>query len=492
MADETANLALPYLLASQAQKHVTVNEGLARLDALVQLAVQSRAITAQPGAPADGVRYIVPPGATGADWAGKPAGTLAHFHDGVWDFIAPKPGFVAFCVAENALLHFDGAAWGLVASLVDSILNVAIFGLGGATDGATPFYARLGKALFTAKLAADGGDGDLRVILNKESAGDSGALLFQTGFSGRAEIGLTGDDHLHVKVSGDGSTWIEALKIAHDTGLATLPKGAALASLNGGPLAGFRNRLINGDFQINQRAFAGGALAAGVYGFDRWKAGAGGASISISGKTVTLTSGAIVQIMEAPDLAGAQVTVSVEDLTTRDLTVTLAASGSGSGSVSGDIAQGSGRCGVTLTIPATATGNISLELTPKSGGAGAPAFKRAQVEPGAFATPFEFRSTATEKALAQRYYCEIYGPVLNADFAPVAVINELQVCAFPTPMRAAPTATMATVSLSTNVAAGFPTLTTLDETRARVQVQCASAARCLLGFSGSHKFTAEL
>ena len=38
------------------------------------------------------------------------------------------------------------------------------------------------------------------------------------------------------------------------------------------------NLLLNGDFQINQRGFAGGALSAGTYGFDRWKADAGGAN----------------------------------------------------------------------------------------------------------------------------------------------------------------------------------------------------------------------
>lgn len=492
MADETANLALPYLLASQAQKHVTVNESLTRLDGLVQLAVQSRTITVQPGAPDEGVRYILPEDATGAAWAGKPAGRVAHYHDGIWEFIAPRPGFVAFCAEEQALLFFDGVNWRFVATLVDAILNAEIFALGGETDAATPFYARLGKALFTAKLAADGGDGDLRVILNKEAVGDNGSLLFQTNFSGRAEIGLTGDDDLHVKVSSDGTAWIEALKIARDTGIATLPKGGALASLNDGPLAGFRNRLINGDFQINQRAFAGGALAAGVYGFDRWKAGAGGASLSLSGNTLTLTSGAIAQIMESPDLAGAQVTVSVEDLATRDLTVTLAASGSGSGSVSGDIVQGTGRCGVTLTVPATATGHVSLQIAPKSGGAGAPTFKKAQAEPGAFATPFEFRPAATEKVLAQRYYCEVAGGALNADFAQTAIINEFLFCSFPAPMRATPTATMASIATSSNVAAGYPVLAALDEARARIQVQNASAARCYVGFSGNHKFSAEL
>lgn len=39
MPDKTPNLALPFILPAQAQKHVTHNEALQRLDALVQLVV---------------------------------------------------------------------------------------------------------------------------------------------------------------------------------------------------------------------------------------------------------------------------------------------------------------------------------------------------------------------------------------------------------------------------------------------------------------------
>ena len=39
MPDTSTHLLLPYLLAAQAQKHVTVNEALRLLDGLVQLAV---------------------------------------------------------------------------------------------------------------------------------------------------------------------------------------------------------------------------------------------------------------------------------------------------------------------------------------------------------------------------------------------------------------------------------------------------------------------
>jgi len=59
MPDTSTHLLLPYLLASQAQKHVTHNEALRLLDGLVQLAVLDRDLTTPPGRPADGDRYIV-------------------------------------------------------------------------------------------------------------------------------------------------------------------------------------------------------------------------------------------------------------------------------------------------------------------------------------------------------------------------------------------------------------------------------------------------
>lgn len=42
--DKTQNLNLPYILPSQAQKHVTHNEAIRALDAMLHLAVLSRAI----------------------------------------------------------------------------------------------------------------------------------------------------------------------------------------------------------------------------------------------------------------------------------------------------------------------------------------------------------------------------------------------------------------------------------------------------------------
>lgn len=59
MSEISPNLALPLLAASQAQKHVTHNEALLALDALVHLSVASRGLVEPPAAPTEGERYLV-------------------------------------------------------------------------------------------------------------------------------------------------------------------------------------------------------------------------------------------------------------------------------------------------------------------------------------------------------------------------------------------------------------------------------------------------
>ena len=82
--------------------------------------------------------------------------------------------------------------------------------------------------------------------------------------------------------------------------------------------------LINGDFQVNQRSFAGGSLASGVYGFDRWRA-TGASVMTLSGYILTLSSGMITQFIEPAafglaSLASTTITISV-DTPSADLTV---------------------------------------------------------------------------------------------------------------------------------------------------------------------------
>ena len=126
MPDTSTHLLLPYLLAAQAQKHVTVNEALRLLDGLVQLAVLDRHLTAPPASPADGDRYIVASGATGA-WAGWDL-NVAYWVDGAWMRLVPRPGWQAWVVDEASFLAWDGSAWsaaGLPAFFSDAVFQLA-------------------------------------------------------------------------------------------------------------------------------------------------------------------------------------------------------------------------------------------------------------------------------------------------------------------------------------------------------------------------------
>ena len=108
MTDTTPHLDLPYILASQAQKEVTHNEALNRLDAALHASVRDRHLTAPPSGSADGDRHLVAAGATGA-WAGQ-EGKLAAWYDG-WIFLSPVEGWAVWVADEAVNLRYDGAAW---------------------------------------------------------------------------------------------------------------------------------------------------------------------------------------------------------------------------------------------------------------------------------------------------------------------------------------------------------------------------------------------
>jgi hypothetical protein len=107
--DETANLKLPYILAAQSQKHVTHNEALRALDAIVQLAVLDKDLGTPPGSPADGDRYIVG-GSPSGSWSGH-ATHVAAWQDGIWTFHAPVAGWLAWVDDESQSYLFAGGGW---------------------------------------------------------------------------------------------------------------------------------------------------------------------------------------------------------------------------------------------------------------------------------------------------------------------------------------------------------------------------------------------
>jgi hypothetical protein len=201
MSENSAVLALPYIQQAQAQKHVTHNEALRVLDVLVQPAVQDRDRITPPAAPARGDRHLVAPGAVD-DWAGRD-GAIAVWEDSAWSFYAPAPGWGLRVLAEGAVtVVYDGTVWG------PETLGLTMLGINTGADTTN----RLAVASQATLLSHAGAGHQLKI--NKFTPSDTASVLFQSNWTGHAEMGLAGDTEFAIKVSADGATWAEALRFA--------------------------------------------------------------------------------------------------------------------------------------------------------------------------------------------------------------------------------------------------------------------------------------
>jgi hypothetical protein len=244
----TPRFGLPYIAQGQVQKEVTHNDALNQLDALVDLYFLDRDLTAPPGSPIDGDTYLVAASPTGA-WAGQ-AGKLAYSIDGAWRFYAPMKGLIAYIADEQAILIYTGTSWADWSTLL-TYQNLPMLGVNTSADATNKLAVKSNAVLFAALEVANGGTGDIRFTVNKEAAAKTASLLFQDNFSGRAEIGLLGNDDFAFKVSPDGSAYFVAFSIDRTSGriLPEPGKLVATAEINLGTVA-----LHSGKFTLTDAA----------------------------------------------------------------------------------------------------------------------------------------------------------------------------------------------------------------------------------------------
>jgi hypothetical protein len=228
--DHTPNIRLPLMAPAQAAKHIVHNEALLQLDRLVQMRVESRALTHPPAEAEPGDLYLVPEAATG-DWTGHDGDLAARTGTG-WDFVPVQAGWIVWVEDEAAAfvitpdgpkpLQFQNEDAGQ--GVFDSL------SVGTGPDASNRISVKSTGVLFSHDDAGPVGaaTGDVRFKINKADPSDTASLLFQTGFGGRAEIGTAGSYALVVKVSADGATWRNALEVDGDTGRVSLPATPAL------------------------------------------------------------------------------------------------------------------------------------------------------------------------------------------------------------------------------------------------------------------------
>jgi hypothetical protein len=252
MTEQTTRLELPYILPSQAQKHVTHNEALQRLDAVTQLVVQSE-MSAPPGTPGDGDCFLIASTATG-DWANQ-AGKLAFRQDDAWIYISPREGWQAWFVDSGRPRVLQNGVWkDLPLPENGRFLQL---GVNATADTSNRLAVSSQASLFTNPPSGGGH----QVKVNKASPNDTASLLFQSGWSGRAEMGLAGNDSFSIKTSADGATWTTALSIS-GAGRVSMPasplvragRAAGTVSHASGTISGFT------DLPLQQGGFALGGV----------------------------------------------------------------------------------------------------------------------------------------------------------------------------------------------------------------------------------------
>jgi len=159
--------------------------------------------------------------------------------------------------------------------------------------------------------------------------------------------------------------------------------GDLVVSTINGVAIGTKNVIINGNFNINQRAVSGTVtLAAGAYGHDRFKAGASGCTYTFATvenvTTITISAGSLIQVIEGLNLQTG--------------TYTLSWSGTAQGKIGGGSYSATG-------VTGSATGGTNLNVEFNTG-----TLSLVQLEKGSTATSFDYRPFGTELALCQRYF----------------------------------------------------------------------------------------
>lgn len=362
-SEHTPNLGLPYLAAAQSQKHVTHNEAIRALDALVQLSVRTRTLVSPPVAPQEGQRWIVGAPASAA-WSGR-EGMVAAFQDGAWAFLAPNEGWLAWVSDEGKLLAWNGTHWIDGAAPVTSLNPAPLVGVNATADATNRLAVKSDASLFDNE-----GHGH-QLKLNKASAPDTASVLFQDAYAGRAEVGLCGDDNFHFKVSADGSTWKDAIQIDRATGAVSLPfttlaSPYTLPSATGITLGGVKQGsnvaiAADGTLTVPPASFDASGAAAAAQAFATQRSNHTGTQpvSTITGLAAVATSGSYADLAAKPSLGTA---AALDVGTLANNVVQLTAAGklpAVDGSQLTNLPPGSGQASFTAPNPATAPVKIT-------------------------------------------------------------------------------------------------------------------------------------
>ncbi len=231
-----------------------------------------------------------------------------------------------------------------------------------------------------------------------------------------------------------------------------------------------QNLLINPAFQVYQRPTVAGALTAGKYGHDKWKAGSSGCTYSVSSsQVVTISAGSLLQVVEDFFLFLQQSNPASGVYTPAPQPMTLSWEGSALARVNG---------GAYAASPITfdySSGNISVEF-------GTGTFQFPVLAFGSTPGAYIARPFGQELLLCMRYV-ERYGSITSAKVADASSVDFM--VAYAVPKRAVPALSLpATGSLLFAPSLGSPSYAPATSTIAASNVHLNGALIRLSGWSG--------
>jgi hypothetical protein len=156
---------------------------------------------------------------------------------------------------------------------------------------------------------------------------------------------------------------------------------------------GFRNKIINGDFKVNQRNYnSGSGLSSGAYSFDRWKSNFTLTTLTFTpapqGQEVTINNeGVIKQVVEQTNIPAG--------------TYVLSWTGTATGRVYNTGATPPDFAASPIVVTLDGTANVEVEFTAIDG---SKTLQNVQLEQGSSVSPFEYRPITIETLLCHRYY----------------------------------------------------------------------------------------
>jgi len=248
-----------------------------------------------------------------------------------------------------------------------------------------------------------------------------------------------------------GATFTGAVDTTATT-LTVAPATAAGHALQAGQSMG-KNKIINGDFKVNQKAFTSPqTLVAGVpstgagYGHDMWRGGASGCTYSFTNANLGLSSVATITAYS--------LITAIESANIDATTYVLSWTGTAVARVGVNGAAPSGNFAVSPIYITTAVigTQTSVEFacsnavgtgSPTASGSGT--LSLVQMEEGVYKTTYERK--LYEQVLRE---CQRYLQFINGLMALTTNATVLQTSFIFPPMRSAPTATVASTIMTTN------------------------------------------